>query len=140
MAINYINTRQKQKIATSSEWKNYNPTLLNGEIAIESDTHKIKAGDGNTRYKNLPFLNAPITKTITLYANKWNNRYYNLNDTDITANSLILFDAPIGVNVLEYSYLQNAIIVCQFQGEGQLVLYSMGVVPTVDLDVSLAIM
>lgn len=140
MAINYLNVRQKQKVATASEWEYYNPTLLNGEIAIESDTYKIKAGNGNTSYNDLPFLNEPVSKTITLYKNYWNNRYYNISDEDIKENSIILFDAPVGVSAIEYSYLQNAVIVAQHQEDGVLVLYALGVIPPIDVDVSLAIL
>lgn len=32
-----------------------NPILNDGEIAYESDTHKIKVGDGNTEYNKIPY-------------------------------------------------------------------------------------
>lgn len=139
MAIHYVNARQKQKIATSEEWQTSNSVLLSGELGIESDTRKIKVGDGYTKYSYLPFLNAPIVKQITLFANSWNNRRYTIYDNDITDNSIIIFDAPIGVDVVDYSYLQNAIITAYSQINGMLILQSLGVVPVTDLDVELAI-
>lgn len=142
MATKYINARQKQRIATASEWQQQNPTLLNGEIAIESDSRKMKVGNGNTAYNALPFFGGgePITKDLTLLAANWSNAQYTINDSDITATSIILFDAPIGVSLAEYNVLQNAVIVAASQSDGVLVLQALGIVPAIDVDVSLAIL
>lgn len=143
MATKYINARQKQRVATASAWQQANPVLLNGELAIESDTNKMKVGNGNAGYNSLPYIGGDsniIQKEITLTASGWNNRQYVINDSDITATSIILFDAPIGADINEYNILQNAIIVAASQTNGQLVLQSLGVVPTVDVTASLAIM
>ena len=144
MAVKYVNARQKQRIATTQEWQNNNPVLLAGELGIESDSHKMKAGDGSTPYNSLPFLGGgggqPIAKQITLLASGWNNRQHVINDSDITATSIILFDAPVGTDITDYSMLQGAVIVAASQTNGQLVLQALGIVPTADLAVSLAIL
>lgn len=143
MATKYINARQKQRVATASAWQQANPVLLNGELAIESDTNKIKVGNGNAGYNSLPYIGGDsniIQKEITLTASGWNNRQYVINDSDITATSIILFDAPIGASLEDYNVLQNAIIVAASQTNGQLVLQSLGIVPAVDVSASLAIM
>lgn len=143
MATKYINARQKQRVATASAWQQANPVLLNGELAIESDTNKMKVGNGNARYNSLPYIGGDsniIQKEITLTASGWNNRQYVINDSDITATSIILFDAPVGASLEDYNVLQNAIIVAASQTNGQLVLQSLGIVPAVDVTASLAIM
>ena len=143
MAVKYVNARQKQRIATTQEWQSNNPILLAGEIGIESDSHKMKAGDGSTPYNSLPFLGGggqPITKQITLFAASWSSRQYVINDSDIKATSIILFDAPVGTDLTDYSMLQGAVIVAASQTDGQLVLQALGIVPTSDLDVALAIL
>lgn len=38
---------------TAAQWTTHNPTLLNGEIGIESDTHRFKLGDGTTAWSSL---------------------------------------------------------------------------------------
>ena len=43
-----------------SEWSNYNPTLLNGELGFETDTFKIKIGDGTTDWNNLCYISPLI--------------------------------------------------------------------------------
>lgn len=143
MATKYINARQKQRVATASAWQQANPVLLNGELAIESDTNKMKVGNGNAGYNSLPYIGGDsniIQKEITLTASGWNNRQYVINDSDITVTSIILFDAPVGASLEDYNVLQNAIIVAASQTNGQLVLQSLGIVPAVDVTASLAIM
>lgn len=40
---------------TSAEWSSVNPILAEGELVLETDTSKIKIGDGNTVYNSLPY-------------------------------------------------------------------------------------
>jgi len=43
---------------TASQWTSTNPTLAAGEIAIETDTSKIKLGDGSTAWTSLAYFSA----------------------------------------------------------------------------------
>lgn len=43
---------------TAATWKTVNPTLLAGEWALETDTRKMKMGDGSTAYNSLPYSTA----------------------------------------------------------------------------------
>jgi hypothetical protein len=43
-----INTRIQHKYDTSINWSTENPILLSGEIGIDSDTNRIKVGDGTS--------------------------------------------------------------------------------------------
>lgn len=45
------------KRATAAKWKELNPILMNGEPGLETDTNKIKIGDGNTAWNNLIYSN-----------------------------------------------------------------------------------
>ena len=40
---------------TSANWTFYNPTLLNGEIGINTDTYQFKLGDGTSTWTQLPY-------------------------------------------------------------------------------------
>ena len=40
---------------TASNWTSNNPTLANGEFAIETDTTKYKIGDGSTAWTSLAY-------------------------------------------------------------------------------------
>ena len=39
---------------TASAWTAADPTLAEGEFALELDTDKVKIGDGSTAYTSLP--------------------------------------------------------------------------------------
>jgi len=54
MAIT-LTAKQKQRIDTASNWTTANPTLLTGELGIESDTGKTKVGDGSTAWSSLAY-------------------------------------------------------------------------------------
>lgn len=56
MAISY-------KKKTASEWAESNPILALNEIAMESDTKKIKKGDGETSWNDLKYHGD--TETVT---------------------------------------------------------------------------
>jgi hypothetical protein len=47
---------QKQRRDTAANWTSVNPTLLAGEIGIESDTNKWKVGDGTTAWASLGYI------------------------------------------------------------------------------------
>lgn len=57
---NFDNIRIKHKIDTSENWVQSNPVLLKGELAIESDTNKMKIGDGSSTYSNLPYFGGDV--------------------------------------------------------------------------------
>ena len=40
---------------TAAEWAAANPTLAAGEIGLETDTEKIKVGNGTTEWNQLPY-------------------------------------------------------------------------------------
>lgn len=53
---------------TSANWASANPTPASGEPCFETDTNKLKIGDGTTPYNNLPYQTAeeiPVATTST---------------------------------------------------------------------------
>lgn len=46
--------------ATASEAATSNPVLLPGEIGCETDTNRLKVGDGVTAWNDLPYANADV--------------------------------------------------------------------------------
>ena len=74
----------KQRYDTAANWTTANPTLLAGEIGIESDTKKWKLGDGSTAWTSLgyipglsisayPLVNADISATAEIAVSKLAN-------------------------------------------------------------------
>lgn len=50
-----VNTRLQVRRGTSSGWTSTNPTLSAGEIGFETDTKRIKIGDGTTAWTSLDY-------------------------------------------------------------------------------------
>ncbi|ACV28890.1 Uncharacterised protein [Anaerococcus prevotii] len=56
MAIANINARFQFQKMTKAEWEEWGDILLDGELAYEADTTKMKMGDGVHRYTDLPYI------------------------------------------------------------------------------------
>lgn len=54
---NTIKARISLKIDTAEKWKQSELILLAGELGIESDTRKIKIGDGSSKFSQLQYAN-----------------------------------------------------------------------------------
>lgn len=99
----------------AENWTLRNPTLLQGEYGLESDTFLIKIGDGIRDWEHLPYLN------------RLNARYFKqLNDGSLTfsdwfttqienliaqaggdSHLIIDYDPTVGTDPVRYSYLQT---------------------------------
>lgn len=44
----------------AAQWTTVNPVLVNGEMALESDTARIKFGDGITAWTDLPYVSGHV--------------------------------------------------------------------------------
>lgn len=94
--LKLINGRIQHKTDTAANWKLNNIVLLSGEMGYESDTHKVKIGDGTTAWNNLPYVsptktselindNGFITKSII--PNELNSRFaISASTDDLTDN------------------------------------------------------
>ena len=56
MASKTLNTRIVLRNDTAQNWLTANPVLLKGEAGYETDTNKLKFGDGTTNYNDLPYF------------------------------------------------------------------------------------
>jgi hypothetical protein len=50
-------TQIQVRRGTASQWTSTNPTLAAGEFGFETDTNKLKCGNGTTVWASLPYLN-----------------------------------------------------------------------------------
>jgi hypothetical protein len=126
-------TTMQQKRGTSSRWTSTNPLLLAGEIGIETDTNRMKVGDGVTNWNSLDYItikdelltagnndlesllyieNATIIDTVV--ASEWRNLKYviSMSKTSDSTNKFattelnILVDGS-NVTVNEYGAIDN---------------------------------
>lgn len=101
MAERQINAKFILRNDTASNWTSANPTLLKAELGIETDTLKIKIGDGSTAWNSLKYFEAGdiVVKDLapsgtdsdynlgTLWVNTTDDRAYIL--TDNTPSSAV---------------------------------------------------
>jgi len=82
---------------TAAEWALINPVLAEREFAIETDTHRMKIGDGTTPWNSLTYLNTFAKylqfaatdeySNIAAGANKFSFRVpFSMNITEIRAS------------------------------------------------------
>jgi hypothetical protein len=78
---------------TASAWTSTNPTLAQGELALETDTLKLKAGDGATTWTSLAYY---TLGTVGFLASA------DIGSTVQAYDATIVVDADIGTTVQAY--------------------------------------
>lgn len=68
-------TKIQIRRGTAAQWTSANPILLSGEQGLETDTGKVKIGDGSSTWNTLgyvyasnPHINALLSLTTQFYA------------------------------------------------------------------------
>ena len=61
-----LNTRIQLKHGLAANWTKKNPVLLAGEMGIETDTLKMKVGDGTTNWTDLGYLGADANDILAI--------------------------------------------------------------------------
>lgn len=69
MATNTLKTRIVLASKTATEWASDTTVILKGELAIESDTRKVKIGDGTNTFAKLSYANLTPEEVKTLISN-----------------------------------------------------------------------
>lgn len=83
---------------TSTNWATYNPVLLAGEVGVETDTNKMKIGDGTTAYNSLDYFVGDIDLSA----------YYNKTQTDgllSEKQDILTPNAPLTISTYSKSNL-----------------------------------
>jgi hypothetical protein len=50
-------TQIQVRRGTAAQWTSTNPTLAAGEFGFETDTNKLKCGNGSTAWNSLAYIN-----------------------------------------------------------------------------------
>ena len=84
-----LNALQKQRRDTASNWTSNNTVLLAGEFGYETDTGKLKIGDGSTAWQSLDYLPIPDTNRL-LTGNLTVGGNFTVNGTSTTIDTTTL--------------------------------------------------
>ena len=143
MSEQTVNTKIKNRVDTYANWSTANPVLLAGEMGVESDTHKIKIGDGVTLWNNLSYIggsgsssSSPVTINATLASGSTTTT---ISDSNITANSLVIMGVPTTATKAQIQMLGAAMINCTSQTAGSITLTALGAAPTADIPITLTV-
>jgi hypothetical protein len=60
-----MTARMQQRRDTAANWTSSNPTLAAGELGLETDTGKLKIGNGSTAWTSLAYASAGTVTSIT---------------------------------------------------------------------------
>jgi len=96
----------------------------------------------NTMYfSNVSFGidNQPHVINTTLRSASWSNGDYTLSDTNISANDVITIMPAMGITTEQYVALSSAQIIGNSQGVGYIGLRALGMVPKIDIPITLTI-
>ena len=66
MAEKTIKTKIQLRNDLAATWNSKNPVLLKGEMGVETDTRKIKIGDGTTAWKALSYVGADVNDILAV--------------------------------------------------------------------------
>lgn len=92
-------TRIQIRRDTSNNWATYNPILADGEFALETDTRKIKIGNGEQPYTELAYQgDSELPDNITTQGNTFNG-----------ANQLVQLDSTGKLPAIDGSQLTNMV-------------------------------
>jgi hypothetical protein len=81
-------TRIQIRRGTASQWTTANPTLASGEYGLETDTGKVKLGNGETAWTSLAYFGNLESL----------NNVGDVVITDVTAGQVLQFDGTNWVN------------------------------------------
>lgn len=94
---------------TAANWTSSNPTLAAGELGVETDTGKLKVGDGTTAWTSLSYFepvslselnNVTITNAASGEALTWNGSAWVNTDLTSTITANIVDSAPTTLDTL----------------------------------------
>ena len=98
---------------TASNWTSANPTLSGGEVGVETDTLKMKLGNGSTAWNSLNYYAPPsldevgdvtITSASSGQFLKWNGSAWVNDEIDlgnwVIASYKVTFLVPVGASAV----------------------------------------
>lgn len=105
MAI--IQARLWSRRGTAAEWTSANPTLAAGEVGFETDTNRVKIGDGITPWNTLDYISgispgemSPFSVGGVLSATAYTMRLYVNEAQTITSVRASVGTAPTGSSII----------------------------------------
>lgn len=81
MSLNNLKIRFTFRGDTAENWRNVNPVLLQNEAGRETDTNRVKFGDGTTAWNGLPYVDKRLEDAIAALEAKFDGGKANAAET-----------------------------------------------------------
>lgn len=141
MATKTINTRHIIRNDSATNWAKVNPVLALGELGVETDTRKLKVGDGTTVWNSLSYISGSEAGlgviNATLSATKWTSNAQTITLTEAVDVTSIEFPSNIEDN--EYQAAVKANLSWITLENNQVKVVVNGTVPTIDIPLQLVV-
>ncbi|GHU70087.1 hypothetical protein FACS1894184_15050 [Clostridia bacterium] len=125
---------------TAAQMAANNPILKNRELGLETDTRRVKIGDGATTWNSLPYISTGTQAvSVTLAASGWSNKAQTRAISGVSANTHGIMMLGQNVTAAQYEALAKAQIAVTGQGSGTVTLTAFGDVPAIDIPLTLMI-
>jgi hypothetical protein len=111
-------TQIQVRRGTAAQWTSANTTLASGEFGFETDTGKVKIGNGSTAWVSLGYLGAGTVTSITAGTG--------LTGGTITSTGTIAIDTTVTATVNQTINAQNASYTLVLADNGKLVEVNNG--------------
>lgn len=96
---------------TAANWAQVNPTLAQGEIGLEIDTNKMKIGQGNVAWNDLPYTGVDAAELVPLMS--YSHAQSSASDTWTVVHNLGFYPAvsifDSAANAVEGAITHNSI-------------------------------
>lgn len=141
-------TAIQQRHDTAVNWESKNPILLDGEqitvVFTDGSIHH-KTGYGGKRYNELPFDGNSNCKPstlveTTLLANAWVNKQQTVTVNGLGVNQNGVVSLSQTFSSAQYDATVAAKLIVSKQNEGSLIFTCNGVVPQVDIPISIILL
>ena len=117
---------------TSTNWTTYNPVLLEGEVGVETDTNKMKIGDGTTAYNSLDYFGGDIDLSA-YYDKTQTDRLLNDKQDKLTPNAPLSISTYSKSSLVGLSYTQDGTGVYSTKIVAGQCPYTISIVPGTNL-------
>jgi len=106
-------TQIQVRRGTAAQWTSTNPTLASGEFGFETDTGKIKIGNGSTAWTGLSYTGAATGTVTSVVAST------GLTGGTITSTGTIAIDTSVTADLTTAQTLTNKILTTPVITQGQ---------------------
>ncbi|GHU73432.1 hypothetical protein AGMMS49992_11970 [Clostridia bacterium] len=141
MATRNLTAPLSQHGGTAARMAANNPVLKNRELGVETDTRRIKIGNGSTTWNNLDYIaTGTQAVNVSLAASAWSSGAATISNTNIKAASNGFVTIQNTATVAQYNAYTAARPYVTSTANGSIKLTAAGTAPTVAIPLTIILL